>query len=1054
MDQKEEPETNGPQQQDSLSDALNGASNMLERLWKSHPWQSDVPVEKKPSLGPPPSTGTTKGASTMSMNMNSMWSHPWKSTTTSTSTTAAVKSPEKPSDLSDEISLGEDVILHKQKQQEEEEERERLEKQQMEDAAKKDEEQAESQRVTFKAEKAEAVESVEAPVPPKEEEVATDSTTSSAATTATTTSTSRPPTAQTVQQQPSLDLLDIDFDNPEDAGALKEAIGEEVLGLWESQGLYQDLPEIRQEILISVVETKFNALKEEQKQQRENPPAVMLGQSLSELNAIAEEGEEDEEETDEDTIPPLAPLPRQDKLQPPLAQQPVSQDEPHQQPPLLVQPVISRDDSAGPNTALNDDEIAERASLVVEELEGRLAMVDTSEHAFIEAEGRLGKLPPQDVKIKDIHAFNKYKLHDAVERRVSLIFTGDHHIVEREKNSSEELLLRQNSMPENDISEDLKKEHAGLSRQASMPALLPSSDNNDAPNNVAEFKQRLSTSFSAFDAFVMTKQEQERNGLMPVVSDDEWTEYEEVVEEVVDEEEDIKEDLKALAEDMDATLKQFNSAYLPPRSGGMAAAAATMGKVADEDDAIEEYTVMEETVVDDSEIDVDEISEKLMRDASNKSEAGSTDAAKGTPPRNKVSRTVSKDTSYMEVTVMDDTGHTHRQSMVSKSGVLDPYNNNNGHRHSTRSSGLGAAMEASFPTITTQDLDDDDITQLTFDHTVDGAASMTQDHLIASAYLNRDNKNSNNNNNASSRSNRSRPSLASGKTSPTSKSRVPASPGRQSAVDSQYTDPTGTTMPMDESSMSQRHGEASIASSTAGSSKGAALNKAVAKILRVDIWSPKASLVSSALERLCQAANHGSAQRKNIARLGGVMAIVRAMQMHPTNVAIQVNACEALEHLSVDPDTQAATTEVGGMAAIVQAMQRHPDNQQVQTAACKALAPITAPNKHHGPAITGMSDSDDEDDEPNDGVVKTLVTAMNSHPKDTVIQAKAFGALANLCTDNQERLQELSECGGLTAMTLALQRPWKCKTDQHEAISTLSILLRSLAELDNSQHSC
>ena len=173
--------------------------------------------------------------------------------------------------------------------------------------------------------------------------------------------------------------------------------------------------------------------------------------------------------------------------------------------------------------------------------------------------------------------------------------------------------------------------------------------------------------------------------------------------------------------------------------------------------------------------------------------------------------------------------------------------------------------------------------------------------------------------------------------------------------------------------------------------------------------------------------------------------------MNPENVAIQVNACNALEYLSVDSGARAAVTEVGGMGAIVQGMRRHFNEESVQAVACKALASITTPHHTDEGEPTGMSsDSDDDEGGPFDGVVNTLVTAMNQHPRSIEIQAKAFGALANLCLHNQERLQELSKSGGLTAMTMALQRPWNSKTDQHEAISTLSILLRTLAELDDS----
>ena len=121
---------------------------------------------------------------------------------------------------------------------------------------------------------------------------------------------------------------------------------------------------------------------------------------------------------------------------------------------------------------------------------------------------------------------------------------------------------------------------------------------------------------------------------------------------------------------------------------------------------------------------------------------------------------------------------------------------------------------------------------------------------------------------------------------------------------------------------------------------------------------------------------------------------------------------------------------------------------EVQQAACRALASITRPME--GP---GISDSEEDDDEDEDGgssgsgLVQSLVNSMNRHPNDPVVQAKAFGSLANLCLDNKQRLQELSDAGGLSSMTMALQKPWENRMDQHEAISTLSMLLRSLAEV-------
>jgi hypothetical protein len=163
------------------------------------------------------------------------------------------------------------------------------------------------------------------------------------------------------------------------------------------------------------------------------------------------------------------------------------------------------------------------------------------------------------------------------------------------------------------------------------------------------------------------------------------------------------------------------------------------------------------------------------------------------------------------------------------------------------------------------------------------------------------------------------------------------------------------------------------------------------------------------------------------------------MEVNLVHDRIQMAACTALEKLALDADTQVAIGEVGGISAVVGAMGAHVDNAGVQQASCAALVNIS---HHHG------TENDDYLEISADGAIQALCTSMMRHGDNVEIQANAFGALANLCLDNQERLKELSQAGGLAAMTMALQKPWKSKTEKHEAISTLSILLRGLAECD------
>jgi len=170
--------------------------------------------------------------------------------------------------------------------------------------------------------------------------------------------------------------------------------------------------------------------------------------------------------------------------------------------------------------------------------------------------------------------------------------------------------------------------------------------------------------------------------------------------------------------------------------------------------------------------------------------------------------------------------------------------------------------------------------------------------------------------------------------------------------------------------------------------------------------------------------------------------------MHPLNVAIQKEALSTFECLSADHEASLAMGDVGAISAIATCLQSHMDQEDIQVSGCKVMAAMT---KIRSPEESHDADGDDV---PVDGAVPALVASMTRYAKNSDIQAHAFCACANLCMDNRERLQELSEVGGLTSMTMALQKPWKSKMDQHEAISTLSILLRSLAEVGANSTEC
>jgi len=195
------------------------------------------------------------------------------------------------------------------------------------------------------------------------------------------------------------------------------------------------------------------------------------------------------------------------------------------------------------------------------------------------------------------------------------------------------------------------------------------------------------------------------------------------------------------------------------------------------------------------------------------------------------------------------------------------------------------------------------------------------------------------------------------------------------------------------------------------------------------------------MEELDTEAKNGYHYRAHIVHCGGVMTIIRAMEMNANCEGIQIPCCLTLEKLALDPQTQVAICEMEGISLVVRSMQDHVDNAQVQEAACVALSTIC----RHQEAETSQDPMKNAE-----GAVPTLLSCMTKYPTNSLIQAKAFNAITSLCTGSHShrRLAELSKAGGIMTLTMALQTPWENKHDQHEAISNLSILLRGITELN------
>jgi hypothetical protein len=209
--------------------------------------------------------------------------------------------------------------------------------------------------------------------------------------------------------------------------------------------------------------------------------------------------------------------------------------------------------------------------------------------------------------------------------------------------------------------------------------------------------------------------------------------------------------------------------------------------------------------------------------------------------------------------------------------------------------------------------------------------------------------------------------------------------------------------------------------------------KGMSDLIRLDLWSRDPAVVESALKDLVGFAadnkNHGT-----MARTGGLLAVVRAMETHMDQAGVQVQACRCLEKLALDHDNELAIGEVGGVEAILGSMMSHGEDPDVQEAGWAALWNLTCGNADSQMVVDAA------------GGIEALVQCMVRHAEHPEVQKNACGTLANLCLDKEERLTALAQAGGFVAISMALQTHWKHPDVRNEASYALTILLGPRAE--------
>lgn len=175
-----------------------------------------------------------------------------------------------------------------------------------------------------------------------------------------------------------------------------------------------------------------------------------------------------------------------------------------------------------------------------------------------------------------------------------------------------------------------------------------------------------------------------------------------------------------------------------------------------------------------------------------------------------------------------------------------------------------------------------------------------------------------------------------------------------------------------------------------------------------------------------------------IAETDGIDMIVSALAIFSANPRIQIDACKALSHLSVDHESRMLIASQGGLILLVNAMQSNLDNVDLLEGACAALLNLSSDAEEQV-----LADSN---------IVDIVVNAMRYKPDAMRLQEKALGVLQNVSMRNAAAKMSIAEAGGINAVTIVIRDFMGTPSVLERAFTTmwsLAVLERNQVEIAN-----
>jgi len=164
-----------------------------------------------------------------------------------------------------------------------------------------------------------------------------------------------------------------------------------------------------------------------------------------------------------------------------------------------------------------------------------------------------------------------------------------------------------------------------------------------------------------------------------------------------------------------------------------------------------------------------------------------------------------------------------------------------------------------------------------------------------------------------------------------------------------------------------------------------------------------------------------------IAKVRGIQAVVRGMARHQASAAVQDSGCSVLSNLGLNGDNKVKIAQAGGIQAVIRATEAHPTSAAVQERAVKALI-------HLG--VFGDATYDDESciglcelvwttspGRETDTAIQAVVRAMEGHLTSAAVQGYGCQALSNLGV-NEEDTVLITQADRIQVVVRAMQEHW------------------------------